>query len=113
MKSLIALLFVLQLSAEQPLYFIQIKSYSDQAEALKFVKGIESEGIRPLIDIANLNDRGVWSRVMFGGFKSKKLAEDFIENNKLKNQFPDLWIKQIPKKDLNLYNFAKESTDSK
>lgn len=112
MKLLVVLFLCLSVQAQEPLYFIQIKSYSDQAEALKFVKSIESEGIKPLIDIANLKDKGIWSRVMFGGFKNKNLAEQFVKNNNLRSQFPDLWIKQIPNEKLNLYNFAEESVDS-
>ncbi len=111
MKILTLMFLLFSLHAESPLYFIQIKSYEDQAKALEFVKSIESEGIKPLIDIANLKEKGIWARVMFGGFKSKQLAEEFVVNNKLKSQFPDLWIKQIPKEKLNLYKFAEESVD--
>ena len=44
--------------------------------AIKLVKRIQSDTITPLIDVADLKERGMWNRVIIGGFQTKKKQMD-------------------------------------
>lgn len=100
--------FADQSAKDKSAYFVQVASHRDRSMAVKLVKRIQSDTITPLIDVADLKERGMWNRVIIGGFQTKEEANGFIQANDLKKYFPDCIVKKIDLDKLNLYKFEPD-----
>ncbi len=61
-------------SQEKPLYTLQESSWSNRKEALRRARQLEAKGLAVRVVAADLGKKGVWHRVMLGGFNSLELA---------------------------------------
>lgn len=73
-------------------FIIVVKSTPEAKEAEAFVKARAKEGIVLHIMTTDIKDRGRWYRLHTDRFNSRDEAAVYIQKNKLKERFPDLWI---------------------
>lgn len=66
-------------SAYKGKYTIQLGSYHNQEDALKFADGFRIRGYNPIVNEVKIDGQGMWYRVGLGLFDKSEEAKSFIE----------------------------------
>jgi cell division septation protein DedD len=58
---------------------IQVAAYRDERQAQRMVKRFEALGYTPHVVLKDLSEKGIWFRVILGGFESREEAQEASE----------------------------------
>lgn len=81
-------------AAKDMLFSIQIKSFDNPAEARKLVEDLRKTGMEIDSVAAPVGARGIWNRVLIGRFKDSNDALKFMQEHKIKDDYPDSFIQK-------------------
>ncbi len=62
-------------SKTKPVYVIQESSWSNKKEALRRASQLRAKGLKTHVETADLGKKGIWHRVMIGGYSSLERAK--------------------------------------
>ncbi len=74
-------------------FSIQVASFKENDEALAWVESMDIEKYDVRIIKVNVQEKGIWHRIVLGRFDSSKEAYHYLEMHQLREQFPDCFIR--------------------
>lgn len=76
------------------LFYVQVAAFEDESAARTLAATLTQQVDRSaLVQKVNVNrGSGTWYRVVFGPFRTGKLARDFVTENEFKADYPDTWV---------------------
>jgi len=74
-------------------FSIQVASFKENDEALAWVESMDIKKYDVRIIKVNLQEKGIWHRILLGRFDSSKKAYHYLEMHQLRGKFPDCFIR--------------------
>ncbi|MBF0315520.1 MAG: SPOR domain-containing protein [Oligoflexia bacterium] len=76
-------------------YTIQLGSYQQESDAIKFADGFRIRGYNPILSEVRIPDKGIWYRVSLGTFNSISEAKEYISKEESLFQGQDYVITEF------------------
>lgn len=76
-------------------YTIQLGSYPQEADAIKFADGFRIRGYNPILSEVRIPDKGIWYRVSLGTFTTVAQAKEYISKEESLFQGQDYVITEF------------------
>ena len=74
-------------------FSIQVASFKENDEALAWVESMDIKKYDVRIIKVNVQEKGIWHRIVLGRFDSSKEAYHYLEMHQLREKFPDCFIR--------------------
>ena len=81
--------------AQRP-FAIQLQSFKNQADAQGLIAELKNIGADVYSVAASIGTRGIWHRVLIGRFKDQREAVKFMQEHKIRDSYPDSFIRKLP-----------------
>jgi cell division septation protein DedD len=77
-------------------FAIQVKALNNSADAGNLIAELKKKGVDVYSVAASIGTRGIWHRVLIGRFKDQREAVKFMQEHKIRDSYPDSFIRKLP-----------------